>query len=795
MHDDTHKLNKQMAYTLAVCSLIVIGLEITKLLGLYSFSGTLGLLIPIIGFTTSLTPIILFYLKVPDEFLKYYMSVAMSTFVCVLGCYNGIGIYITFILVPVAGGIYFDTKYTAFCTFFSYILMVISVYFNSAGKMEVKYYGWSHMQTFLAYIIGFTFEYIVVAAFYYQVILRARKIMSQLEQMNIKKDAKLKIAQDSLRSKDDVSDEDSKRKNTLYEQVMSSIEEFSEDDFTSIANAHTFLSKLSEDVKYAENLEAGLNDMIAKMGEFFEMDRICIVDTDMSVGTSYISHQWVSDESYMLSDKFAALSPEVVKSAAAIYDTFGYLETNPAHFIYPGNMKPDKQDESMSYNLFLGNQIWIPLVSNGKYYGAVSFDRKKTDIYTPVDKLMMLEAVNLISSRVLALNADNANKAKSDFLSTMSHEIRTPMNAIVGMTEVTLREDMPENVKQNLGMVKSSAFGLLTLINDILDYSKIEAGKFDIVPESFSPLSMINDVKEITSARNNGKLELVFNVPDDLPSKMNADCVRIKQVMINYCTNAIKYTDSGKAEITVDFKKTGDGDGKYRFSVKDTGIGIKKEDMPKLFKSYMRLDTTVNHHKEGTGLGLAICKQLVELMNGEVSVESEYGKGSTFSFEVPVKVEDWTPSGSVENFKYRDAEEKEDEKMIVAPTAKILVVDDTRINLTVAKALLRPSRIVVDTAESGIEALEKIEKEDYDIVFMDHFMPEMDGVETTIKIRNMDDERKRNVTVVALTADAMSGVKEELISRGMNDFLTKPIIVNSLNAILKKWIPSEKIEA
>lgn len=374
----------------------------------------------------------------------------------------------------------------------------------------------------------------------------------------------------------------------------------------------------------------------------------------------------------------------------------------------------------------------------------------------------------------------------------MSHEIRTPMNAIIGMTEVALREDMSESVKRNLRMVKSSAFGLLTLINDILDYSKIEAGRFEIVPEKFSLLSVLYDVIEMTKARNKGKLEIETVIPEQIPAKLYGDSVRIRQVMVNYCTNAIKYSDQGKVQICVDVQKEDEQHGKLYFVVKDQGIGIRKEDLPKLFQSYTRVDTTVNHHKEGTGLGLAISRQLMELMNGTVSVESEYGKGSTFSFTVPVEVVDWSPAGQLENFRY---EEEESVECVVAPKARVLIVDDTPLNLMVAEALLEPTQIQIDTAQSGLDALKQVEEKDFDLIFMDHFMPGMDGVETTLQIRALADERKNRIPVVALTADAMEGVREELLSKGMKDFLPKPIMIKDLYQILRKWLPQDKLQS
>ena len=367
------------------------------------------------------------------------------------------------------------------------------------------------------------------------------------------------------------------------------------------------------------------------------------------------------------------------------------------------------------------------------------------------------------------------------------------MNAIVGMTEVALREEMTPGMRKCLKTVQSSAFGLLTLINDILDYSKIEAGKLEIVPEKFYTLSLVNDMYEIIKARNNGKLALHLHMPDNLPTALYGDIVRIKQVMINFCTNAVKYTDTGSVDIFLEAERIDDNHCKLIFSVKDTGIGIRKEDFSKLFKQYGQVDTTVNHHKEGTGLGLMISRQLIENMNGMVSVESEYGKGSTFGFTIPLIVKDWSPAGTLENYHYDEEDDEDESALFTAPEAKILIVDDTPLNLMVAEALLSPIGMTIETAESGFETLDKLSATTYDLILMDHFMPGMDGAETVQKIRALDGNPNQNIPIIALTADAMSGVKEALLASGMNDFMSKPILIDVAYQVLQRWLPVDKI--
>lgn len=913
MKDNTQEINRKFARSLAICSLAIVALLILKKMHIFDFSGMLGVIIPVLGFVTTLSPIVLYYLKVSDNFLKYYMIIMLGILVGCLGCFNNIGIYITFVLAPLASCLYFDIKYTQFSAVFSYLVMVAAVYVNTAGKFETVHMGWSHFETFRAYLIGFSIEYVVISVFLFGVVKRAHTLVEEQRQaflaqkaqdaryqllvkemkdivfeyypgegryvanrsifqkedetnaavtmdafdMEFKKYPGLerlyhqfstgltqnhidpfeldmsyeaegrivplwfqvecfvlreegapvtligkmhditrtKLNQEAIRKQNlEQMRKTSRRKNSLFEQIVKESEAFTEADFGKMAGGHRFLAQMMEDIKYSENLVEGIDQMLSQIGKFFLLDRICVVETDMTSGTSCVNYQWNSKEENYLENYFTAMSLEDVRRTIETYDRYGCIEVNPSL-----NIETTSENqallEDVVYSVLLGNQIWIPMLANGRYIGAICFDRYDTTRYSAVEKFLLSEAVNSVTAHIMKINAEKANKAKSDFLSTMSHEIRTPMNAIVGMTEVALREDMSDNVKQRLMTVKSSAFGLLTLINDILDYSKIEAGKFDIVPENFSLLSILNDVKEIVMARNNGKLEIEFQVPDDVPMKLYGDSVRIKQVMINYCTNAIKYSDRGKVEIRVVLDKKDENSVLLTFSVKDQGIGIKKEDLSKLFQAYTRVDSTVNHHKEGTGLGLMISKQLVELMDGYVSVESEYGVGSTFSFVIPLGIKDWTPAGRLEDYRYEEEmdEAEDDETLVLAPDARVLIVDDTFLNLMVAEALMEPTKMKTDTAESGEDALRMIEREDYDLIFMDHFMPGMDGVETTERIRAMSDPKKSHIPIVALTADAMEGVREELLSKGMDDFLTKPIVIKDLGQVLKKWLPQEKI--
>ena len=390
--------------------------------------------------------------------------------------------------------------------------------------------------------------------------------------------------------------------------------------------------------------------------------------------------------------------------------------------------------------------------------------------------------------------AEAANRAKSTFLSSMSHEIRTPMNAIVGMTEVLLRGKHSKETVEYLNNIKVSGDALLTIINDILDFSKIESGKMDIVEGKYNPKSLINDLKMIFENRALGKpVELIYNVDDNIPVMVLGDEHRLRQIIINLVNNALKFTDRGYVKVTVKSKAIEDKKVELSFEVEDTGIGIKEEELPKLFGSFQQLDVKKNHAKEGTGLGLAISKQLVELMGGNIGLESEYGKGSKFYFTVPQTIIANTIE-ELEELGINVGDEDTEEMKFIAPKAHILLVDDSEMNIKVGKALLEIFRMNIDTATNGRNALEMVVNHKYDLVFMDHMMPEMDGIEATREIRKLDDEYYKTLPIIALTANATSEAKDMFFREQMNDFVAKPIQMNEITKCLKKWLPDELIE-
>ena len=400
-----------------------------------------------------------------------------------------------------------------------------------------------------------------------------------------------------------------------------------------------------------------------------------------------------------------------------------------------------------------------------------------------------------MQSYLANIEIEQAARMKSDFLANMSHEIRTPMNAVIGMAELALREELPENARNYIRQIKSSGHALLTIINDILDFSKIESGKMDIVETEYEPLAVIHNVVSMIRTRIGEKnVQLLTDISQNLPSRLFGDSIRVQQILINLLNNAVKFTQKGNVKLLISIRKSGEDEIILHGEVADTGSGIKPENLEKIFISFQQVDSKRNRNMEGSGLGLSITKQLLELMSGSIHVESVYGVGSTFVFDLPQKVVDATPA---DVSKLDETIEKIDAEMenftFVAPEARVLVVDDNAINLTVTKGLLEPLEMQIDTALSGEEAIEMVQQTMYDIVFMDHMMPEMDGVETTHEIRRRFPEYA-DLPIVALTANAVNGVQEMFQEEGLNDFVPKPMELKVLVDAVRRWLPKDKIQ-
>lgn len=460
--------------------------------------------------------------------------------------------------------------------------------------------------------------------------------------------------------------------------------------------------------------------------------------------------------------------------------------------IYPGtgigeevSFLPELQDFACSgHRLFKDEQVYRV------YEKEILFDTMVYGYMYVMDNVTEQYRYTVDLEKQTAI-AKEANQAKSDFLAKMSHEIRTPINSVIGMNEMILRETKDSSILEYAMDVKSAASSLLSIINDILDSSKIESGKMEIIPVDFELDSLIHDVVNMVSFKVKEKgLDFQVQVEKTIPNGLYGDDVRIRQILVNLLNNAVKYTQEGSVAIRVSGSRDGDME-LLDFVIEDTGIGIKKEDMPKLFASFERIEESRNRKIEGTGLGMSIVVELLHMMESELHVESKYGKGSSFRFCLKLRVTNGQEIGDYQKRYETTVRDSSYQVMLVAPQAKVLVVDDNGPNRKVFCNLLKQTRIQITTAASGKECLELVAGQHFDIIFLDHMMPDMDGIETLHRMKDMAANQCKDSPVIALTANAVTGAKERYIGEGFDDFLSKPIVPEKLEAMICHLLPKE----
>ena len=476
------------------------------------------------------------------------------------------------------------------------------------------------------------------------------------------------------------------------------------------------------------------------------------------------------------------------------YGTINYFNY-PAKALFPDIMVNSqniiarvKMAAREHINMEINDRIFTPdintLYKDGAKIGELYVLADDTDHFRYMDELKKQKEI-----------ADNANKAKSSFLANMSHEIRTPINAVIGMDEMIIRESREKQTVAYANDIMSASRTLLSLINDILDFSKVEEGRLEIIPTQYEVGSLVNDLVNMIRERASKK-GLAFNVKVDesIPHLLMGDEIRLKQCAMNVLTNAVKYTEKGSVTFELTKEEAPEGATTLVFTVTDTGIGMKEEDIEKLFSPFTRIEEKRNRSIEGTGLGMSITKQLLDLMGSRLEVKSVYGEGSVFAFRVVQQIISAEPIGNYsERFMAENLRANKYREMFHAPDASILVVDDTEINHAVIKNLLKKTKVKIDSTLSGREAIAQTQIKDYDLIFLDHMMPEMDGIETLKRLKEQKKDRDDDTVYIALTANAVSGARQLYLDAGFSDYLSKPIEGNKLEKMLLKYLPEEKI--
>ncbi len=425
---------------------------------------------------------------------------------------------------------------------------------------------------------------------------------------------------------------------------------------------------------------------------------------------------------------------------------------------------------------------------------TVKTANKGEEVSTLLQAKKQLEQKNIELQEAISA-AEKANGARDIFLANMSHELRTPINTILGLNELIIRESQDEAIKEYALDIRQAGNILLTMVSDILDYTKLEAGQMSLMDGIYDISSLLNDlINGISLQMRKKKLDLKLDIANDIPHKLSGDEIHIRQIIGNLLTNAVKYTEKGGVTLHLGWKRIAEDEIEIEIAVTDTGVGIKEKDIPKLFGVFQQMDSTVRSKNERTGLGLAITNRLVKMMGGELQVQSTYGKGSTFSFNVVQKVVDNAPLGDFEKQYYESLHSTENyNQKFIAPMGRIMIVDDNAMNLAVAQGLLKQTRLQIDVAGSGAECLELLKRKTYHLICLDHMMPVMDGVETLHMIRAMEGNPSAEIPIIALTANAVAGAREFYLKEGFQDYLTKPIDADKFENMLIEYLPENVV--
>ena len=537
-----------------------------------------------------------------------------------------------------------------------------------------------------------------------------------------------------------------------------------------------------------------ISDIFAEITQFYDITMIgysigtifmfvAIFRCDL-LGTSEIAREFMIDR---LSEGIVAVDNDGIvryfnEPAKRLYPELKMLsEKIPPEVI---NAVRDSENITLDEHIYKVEQN--PLMRGGESFGT---------LYALVDETEHIRYMQELEKQ--KSRADSANQAKSAFLANMSHDIRTPINAVLGMNEMILRECDDSDILGYSEKIRSSGNTLLGLINDILDFSKIEAGKLDIIPVDYDLTSVLNDLVSMIQLRAEAKgLTLETRFDGNIPKLLHGDEIRIKQIVTNILTNAVKYTEKGSVTFALTYEKLSEESILLKVSVSDTGIGIKQEDIPKLFSAFDRIEEERNRSIEGTGLGMSITQRLLAMMGSRLEVASEYGKGSEFSFAIEQKVISYEPVGDFEEALRRSiANRKKYREKFTAPDAHILVVDDTPMNLEVFVNLLKKTLVRIDTAASGSECIALAAKKKYDVIFLDHMMPDKNGIETLKELKASAASPNADTPAICLTANAVSGARETYLNAGFDDYLTKPVEPEKLEDMLIKYLPEEKLQA